>query len=302
MSEQQHGGHGGPSDGNGTSGIPAGFAGGAGQAVPPAVTSTAPPGWYTLPDGRTAWWDGGQWQFQPPSTVPSQPYRSIDGLAKATVAMITLSGLVSLVVALTEVNRYRLMGRIVDGGFVSQSDADAADGLAAVASIIDLLVLVAAGIVFLVWLNRVFKNLHGPLRAGELDYSPGWAVGWWFIPFANFVKPKQVVNEAWKASDPGSPDPTVPPTHWRNRKPPALLSWWWAAWICAALISRLSVSWGGGDASTSPESLRTGFLLGAIGALLYVVAAVLAVTVVRTIADRHEARARNLAARGGWVA
>src|SRR4030095_10643316 len=35
---------------------------------------------------------------------------------------------------------------------------------------------------FLIVLHRAYANLS-PLKARNLEFSPGWAVGWWFIPF-----------------------------------------------------------------------------------------------------------------------
>jgi hypothetical protein len=256
-----------------------------------------------MADGVTAWWDGVRWQPTAP-VAPVAPYQPVGGLATATTVLLLVSASIWVAVSLTELHRFTLMGRLIDApGSVSYDDVVGADDLALLVSRLAFGALVVTGIVLLVWLHRVYRNLDGALRAGRLEYSAGWAVGWWFVPIANLWKPKQVVNEAWKASDPGSPDPSVPPTHWNDRKPPALLSWWWAAWIIGAVVSRLSVLWGSGsDLSPSAESLRTSFLVRSVGAAVYVAAALLAVAVVRAVTRRHEQRARNLAARGGWGA
>jgi heme/copper-type cytochrome/quinol oxidase subunit 2 len=47
---------------------------------------------------------------------------------------------------------------------------------------------IATIVFFLIWEYRAYKNLSA-LNAQNLEHSPGWAVGWWFIPFANLVKP-----------------------------------------------------------------------------------------------------------------
>lgn len=36
----------------------------------------------------------------------------------------------------------------------------------------------------------------------RLRYTPGWAMGWFFIPFANAVMPPIVLTKIWKASTP----------------------------------------------------------------------------------------------------
>jgi hypothetical protein len=41
-------------------------------------------------------------------------------------------------------------------------------------------------IFFLIWQHRSYKNLD-PLRARNLEHTPGWAVGYWFIPQPAFT-------------------------------------------------------------------------------------------------------------------
>jgi hypothetical protein len=68
-------------------------------------------------------------------------------------------------------------------------------------SLVESLARLGTIVMFLVWLYRVYTNFPA-LRVQHLDFTPGWAVGWWFIPFANLVKPYQAVSEAWRESDP----------------------------------------------------------------------------------------------------
>src|ERR1044072_835531 len=79
-------------------------------------------------------------------------------------------------------------------------------------------------IFFLIWLNRSYKNLT-PLGAQHLEFSSGWAVGYWFIPFVNLLKPFQVVREVWNQSDPDA-DPQL--NFLTSTGTPALLGFWWA--------------------------------------------------------------------------
>ena len=51
------------------------------------------------------------------------------------------------------------------------------------------------------WTNRAYRNLQRsvPMTCGSRD---GWAVGGWFVPFLNFVRPKQIMNDVWRGSSP----------------------------------------------------------------------------------------------------
>lgn len=56
-----------------------------------------------------------------------------------------------------------------------------------------------------------------------MGFTPGWAVGWYFVPIAWFWKPYQAMREIWQAS--------VNPTSWREQPVTAALHWWWTLWI-----------------------------------------------------------------------
>lgn len=55
-------------------------------------------------------------------------------------------------------------------------------------AVVEFPVYILTVVFFLIWLNRSYKNLT-PLGAQDLAYSSGWAVGYWFIPFVNLVRP-----------------------------------------------------------------------------------------------------------------
>jgi len=68
-------------------------------------------------------------------------------------------------------------------------------------ALIHIPIFIASIVVFLIWEYRSFNNLSA-LEARNLEFSPGWAIGWWFVPFANLFKPFQAMRELWAESDP----------------------------------------------------------------------------------------------------
>lgn len=62
------------------------------------------------------------------------------------------------------------------------------------ASIIGLIPNSVLPIMLMVWMARAYHNLH---RAGlpGLNYSPGWAIGAWFVPIMNFWRPYAIMKE-----------------------------------------------------------------------------------------------------------
>src|SRR5687768_18560933 len=49
-------------------------------------------------------------------------------------------------------------------------------------------VFVVSIITVALWIHRAHANLT-EVGHDSLEFTPGWAVGWYFIPFANLVKP-----------------------------------------------------------------------------------------------------------------
>lgn len=149
-----------------------------------------------------------------------------------------------------------------------------------------VMLLIAEGVTalaFLFWFYRAYRNL---IRTGIRDvrFSTGWAVGGWFIPFFNFVRPKQIANDIWKGSASAA---TVGIARWREVPLSALLNWWWGIWILGWVLLVL-----GPDVRTdlyttySTHALRAdrvGTWSNEVGFAALVVAAVLAIVLVRRI-------------------
>ena len=47
---------------------------------------------------------------------------------------------------------------------------------------------------FIGWLHAGAKQVQR-VTPNLLRYAPGWAIGAWFVPFLNLVRPVQIVND-----------------------------------------------------------------------------------------------------------
>jgi hypothetical protein len=93
--------------------------------------------------------------------------------------------------------------------------------------------LVGLGLLSL-WTRRLYGNLRA-LGAQDLRFGEGWALGGWFVPFLNLVRPKQIVDDIWRASDPVR----RPEEAWDQRPLSNLLHWWWFFWVVLCLPTLL---------------------------------------------------------------
>ncbi len=140
-------------------------------------------------------------------------------------------------------------------------------------------------VTFLMWLFRIFTNLPA-VGSDQTEFTPGWAVGWWFIPFANLVKPFQAVRTAWSENEPDVETDSEFLSSIQSSAP-TFVGIWWAFWIIGNIISNLTSRL---ELAAKPgEEAILGYA-GIIESLVWIVAAVLAIKVVLGITDRQETR------------
>jgi Domain of unknown function (DUF4328) len=83
-------------------------------------------------------------------------------------------------------------------------------------------------------LYRARANLPA-LGISDARWSPGWAIGWWFVPIMSLFRPYQLVREVWQASDP------MTSSGWRRDAPPSVFfGWWWAFFLVYCTGGRLT--------------------------------------------------------------
>lgn len=157
-------------------------------------------------------------------------------------------------------------------------------GLIGIVALLHIPVYVGTIVFFLIWEHRAFNNLSA-LRANYLEFSPGWAVGWWFIPFANLVKPFQAMRELWVESDPES-DPDLAFLT-SKAGAPTIMGFWWAAWLLTNITSNISNKMDGS------EFFATSLI---IASILEIVAAALLISIMLDINRRQEMRFDRLGA------
>ncbi|HTF58310.1 MAG TPA: DUF4328 domain-containing protein, partial [Actinomycetes bacterium] len=162
--------------------------------------------------------------------------------------------------------------------------------------------LVTAGL-WLAWFRRAYLNLPA-LGARRLRFRPWWAVGAWLLPVFSLFRPKQVLNDVWRASDPDLPADQA--DTWRRRPVAELLGWWWLAFLASVLVRSITTEAVHGAADFMllgllPERFdrfQASAGMQVVADLLTVVCALLALRVVRRTTARQDERAARMAATG----
>jgi hypothetical protein len=106
------------------------------------------------------------------------------------------------------------------------------DPIQGVVGLLQLGLGIVTGIAFLKWIYRAYKNIQG-FGAEGLRFSPGWAVGYYFIPILSLIRPVQVMGEIWRASE--------DPRNWQERPGSWLIASWWTLFLLYTGITQVSV-------------------------------------------------------------
>jgi hypothetical protein len=116
----------------------------------------------------------------------------------------------------------RLGSWLDDPTTINLADAHRIDTLNLATSVVELLLMLVTGILFICWIYQAYARPFPEPSA--LRKSRGWAIGGWFIPFANYVIPYRVVQGVNAAS-------ARPP-----RPDSSLVMWWWGSWVTFSVL------------------------------------------------------------------
>jgi hypothetical protein len=219
----------------------------------------------------------------------SYVFRPADGLAKGVFIAIGINIVTMLVSVVAAFHERQLLSAMQDGSSAVENVQEAAEtagiwvGAGAGLFLISLLVCYVIGGM---WIYRVACNVRA-LGADDLDDSPGWAVGWYAVPFANLVRPYRAMRQIWLASE--------SPHDWDDAKKPPLLSIWWALFVIDCIVGNISGRIGDNKTIdgiiTSQDWLIIAFLTGIPAAIAFVMI-VARITKLQAKADSQPVNAR----------
>jgi len=256
----------------------------------------------------------------PPPAQGGQPYpvgpygatatqltraRPLAGLATALTVLLALAAIVELAAAAAFFNRASLLQDASNGIFPGIDEGTAADDRVAGMVILHVIAFLATAVVFIIWQYRHAKNAQ--LLGAREGLGPGWAIGGWFVPFANYVLPAMQMHQSSRASD------IEGRAKGGRGRGSGLVILWGIVFALAALTLVGSGGFGSGSDNaqfTSVQDIEDAASedrTAAAGMILYAAAAVAAILMVRSLTSKQaaastaseEATARALATHFG---
>lgn len=208
-------------------------------------------------------------------------------LAYVAMAALGLGAVLSLVGLSAENSYHHIAQQALEGKYVSLQSAQSAQHRIHSIGLLELVLYAVTGVVFIAWFRNAYTNVER-LGVKGMRWSAGWSIGAWFVPFLNLVRPKAILNDIWRGSDPRLPvGGSLSP-----QSPPVLYGLWWAAWILGAIVDRVAAASFGGAQTLSALSSATQEMM--FADFVSLIAAILAIAVVYSLASRQRQRATTL--------
>ena len=166
---------------------------------------------------------------------------------------------------------------LLNSGYFTQAEVGSNDSRQRTIAILHFGTFIITFIAFLKWTYQANTNCHG-FGAQGMKFSPGWSIGYYFIPILNLFRPFQTMKEIWKVSK--------NPLDWQNQEGSALLGWWWTLWLTSAFLIRISVSMS--RRATTISSIKTATLVSIVAGIIFISACIVAVSLITAVSNMQE--------------
>lgn len=131
---------------------------------------------------------------------------------------------------------------------------------------------------FAMWIYRAAANVVAADVPG-FGFTPGWSVGWYFVPFANLVQPFVAMRQIWNASHSGGSDLDRGDT---------MLTLWWTLWLTSNITANISVQMS--FRTTSVEMYNLSLYLGIASSILSLALFVVGMRLIESISAAQRDR------------
>lgn len=157
----------------------------------------------------------------------SYTYREMTGLTKFLKMLLGLGAALAVVSMLSSFMQAELLSR---DGF-SEAEGQANDFREQIIGLLQFALYLFTAVIFGCWIVRANKNVRA-LGADDLRITPGWAVGYFFVPIVNLWRPYQAMKDLWRASH--------SPTSWVSTTSGSILPAWWTLWLLSNFLGQVS--------------------------------------------------------------
>ena len=168
----------------------------------------------------------------------------------------------------------KLVGKAKLVGYIPDQDLEAIDNFQVTVGLMILISLILTLIFFLIWFHRAYSNL--PSFGADIEHNTGMAVGYFFIPIANFFIPHTILKEIWEKS--------ITRGNYGKYKPKvtsSIIVLWWVFIIGSGVMTKIDSMLYARIASIEDINLSTYFSIAT--SLVFIVHEIIAIIIIHSI-------------------
>lgn len=207
---------------------------------------------------------------------------NLAGLAQVCVGLLWLSILSELAFAGQNVLTLNFLAG-AEGGALTGAELEQAalrvDQVATVVGIAYLVVYLATTVLCSVWIYRASWNAR-EIQPDPNRITPGWAIGWFFVPLLSLWKPYGAMVQCLNSS--------VNPQGGIDTPAPGFVTGWWIFWVVTTLGGNVSFRLSNRAGTYDDFRVAAIFDLGL--APISIVSAILFIRVIKTITQAQQGR------------
>lgn len=215
-------------------------------------------------------------------TWRSGGYRSGRVRTRALVGILAISALADAGQCVMSLQGMGLADAAL-AGTLTQATAEAFDTTRQQLAIAQVVINLVTFIAMFAWLSRAVDNIP-PLTGHTPRFSPRGAIGWWFVPFANYVVPYQIVRDTADRMREGA-----------RELADLLVLPWWLLWLINGWLGMIMLRL---PSTTIPE-IRGSMGLSALASAVSVLGSLLLIVIALAMEERSAALAVAQAQRTG---
>lgn len=169
------------------------------------------------------------------SVAPLTSFRDPTKLTSWLKYFLYASIIIDAIAIFSGVMQYQLLSDFKIGVYSSEAFVTAAaesnDNRQQFIGLFQAGIAITTMIIFMMWIYRANFNSRA-LGAQNMKFTPGWSIGYYFIPVLNLWRPYHAMKEIWKTGkNPGA---------WEGERHGAVLPWWWFFFLFSSALSNAS--------------------------------------------------------------
>lgn len=200
--------------------------------------------------------------------------RPNDQRAKTAIMLIWVVMCLEVISLGSSYMQYDFIQAAISGENITMDEANANDTRERLVGIIYILAMIVSGITFIQWFRRAYYNLHQ--RVDHLNHGEGWAAGAWFVPFLNWFRPYQIMQELYEETV-----EFLGTYEYKDKVQlsTSILGVWWAAWVIKSILGQVVFRMGRNAEEVS--TILTVTVMSMVQHVLGIVAAFLVIRIIK---------------------